>query len=84
MPTTKLQKWGNSQGVRLPKETLSQANIESLDTAEFDIEVIGTNIMLKPKVELTPFEQLFVGYDESHPKIEFNWDDDEPVGKEIW
>ena len=31
---TKVQKWGNSQGVRLSKEQLSQANIEVGDAVD--------------------------------------------------
>lgn len=79
----KLQKWGNSQGIRLSKDLLEQIGVADLKEVSFDVEVNGSEIALKPVVKLSPFEQLFVDYDENQPRIQFDWDD-EPMGKEIW
>jgi antitoxin MazE len=46
MVVTKVQKWGNSQGIRLPKEALRQINICVGD--EVDIAFNGTEIIVKP------------------------------------
>ncbi|WP_422124504.1 AbrB/MazE/SpoVT family DNA-binding domain-containing protein [Planococcus sp. X10-3] len=83
IPEVKLQKWGNSQGIRLPKDLLEQIGVADFKNISFDVQVNGSEITLKPVVKLTPFEQLFEGYDESQPRIQYDWDD-EPVGKEIW
>lgn len=79
----KLQKWGNSQGIRLSKEVLEEVGIANAQNVSFELEISDGQIALKPKVELTPFEQLFVGYDRNQPRIQYDWDD-EPVGREIW
>lgn len=79
----KLQKWGNSQGVRIPKDLLEEIGVQDLKDVSFEVQVNGSEIALKPVLKLSPFEQLFAGYDESQPRIEFEWDE-ESVGKEIW
>ena len=35
---TTIQKWGNSQGVRLPKVILEMANLNENDTVELKVE----------------------------------------------
>jgi len=43
---TKIQKWGNSQGVRFPKTILNQAHIDVGD--EVDIKIRQGIIVIKP------------------------------------
>lgn len=43
---TKLQKWGNSLGVRLPKRLAEDLNIES--GSEVDIKVVKGRLVLTP------------------------------------
>lgn len=43
---TKVQKWGNSQGIRLSKEALRKININVGD--EVDIAVNDSEIVVKP------------------------------------
>jgi len=44
--TARIQKWGNSQGLRLPKHLLETINLETGD----DVEIIAENdqIIIKP------------------------------------
>jgi antitoxin MazE len=42
----KIQKWGNSQGIRFPRQVLRQANISIGD--EVDVEVHDGEILVKP------------------------------------
>jgi len=44
--TTRIQKWGNSQGLRLPKHLLEAINLATGD----DVEIIAENnqIIIKP------------------------------------
>lgn len=79
----KLQKWGKSQGIQLSKDLLEDIGLTDLKDISFDVQVNGSEIILKPIVKLSPFEQLFADYDESQPTIQFDWDD-ELEGKEIW
>jgi antitoxin MazE len=44
--TTKITKWGNSYGVRIPKEIISELNLS--EGVEFDMNVVDGGIQIKP------------------------------------
>ncbi len=79
--TTKVQKWGNSHGIRLSKIILDAVHWKENDT----IEIIEQNgeLLLKP---ITPkrksIDELFAGYQENYQAKEVDWG--EKVGNEIW
>jgi len=77
----KISKWGNSQGVRLPKDILSRAGISDTDCVE--ITAVGKKIVIN-KVDTEPsLEDLFLGYNMSrYTAKEFDWGS--PSGKEVW
>lgn len=78
----KLQKWGNSHGIRLSKEVLEKLGLlDMLDNINFELILEDNEIRLKPIVELSPYARLFENYDFNKPRATFQWD--EPVGKEI-
>lgn len=52
MMVSKVQKWGNSQGLRLSKQTLDQANIGVGD--EVEIVVSDRQILLKKTAKSKP------------------------------
>lgn len=78
---TSIQKWGNSQGVRLPKSILAAAGFSGAKTvtilAESDCIVIRKVEQRKHK----NLRELFEGYDGEIQCTE--WDTGTPVGKEI-
>lgn len=80
---TKLQKWGNSQGVRIPKQLLALASFEEGDdieiTAEYDKIIIRH---VEKPIKKYKIEELFAGYDTSQKGSEENWGT--PSGKEEW
>lgn len=80
--TLKISKWGNGQGIRLPKTILNILNIREGD--ELEVKVEENKIVLNPvdKNNFT-FAELFEGYKGNTKQKEY-WDDDEPVGKEIF
>lgn len=80
----KLQKWGNSKGVRLTVDVLEEAGFDPTKDVLLDIEVEPNRISLVRKCDLTPFQKLFVGYNREKPEPEALWDEAEPVGKEEW
>lgn len=83
MTHVKVQKWGNSQGIRISKEILAELNLAHLDEVNFELSIRDGLIELRPVNNLSFLEQLFVGYDfKEKPKM-VDWDD-EPVGKEFW
>ena len=77
----KISSWGNSQGVRLPKDVLLSAGISSTDCVE--IAAVGKKIVISKAVIEPSLEDLFRWYDLSRYEAnEFDWGS--ASGKEAW
>lgn len=77
-----IQKWGNSQGIRIPKAFLEALGMSENDVVELDR--VNDNIVIKkvkPQNTLT-IDDIFKGYDGEYKPEEFDWGT--PVGKEVW
>lgn len=77
----RIQKWGNSNGVRIPKVYLEALNIKAGDAIEIvreDNKIIITKA-LKPKETL---KLRIKKYEGSMEKDDFSWDEER--GREIW
>ncbi len=75
-----ITKWGNSQGIRIPKKYLKQLGLKVGDKVELKIEngklvIIPMKHKRKPKIDINT---LFKEYIETE---EYEWGQ---VGKEIW
>ena len=80
---TKIQKWGNSQGLRFPKEILSRAHISIGD--EVDINIQHGDIIIKPVTRIRGkynLKNLVSKIPNNYKTEEENWGG--PVGKEKW
>ncbi|GJL53345.1 MAG: antitoxin MazE [Nitrospirales bacterium] len=80
---TKVQKWGNSQGLRVPKRLLEDAEVKMGD--EVQVSVHGRKIVIEPLTKIRGKYQLkkLVSMIPKHTKVkEMEWG--EPKGKEIW
>lgn len=78
---TTIQKWGNSQGIRIPKAFLDALGMKENDLVE--LNRVDDNIVItkaKEKKELT-LEDIFKDYTEEWAAEEFEWGS--PVGKEV-
>lgn len=81
MTTTTLQRWGNSLGLRMPKQLLLELNWD-----------VGDKLMLSRQDDKLVIEsahprrktiqELFDGYIGNYQAQEIDWG--EPVGKEMW
>jgi antitoxin MazE len=80
---TKIQKWGNSQGLRLSKELLSDADIDVGDAVEV--------VVHKGTLIVTPVRRVRGGHDlrklvggisKEYKPEELDWGP--PVGREVW
>lgn len=70
--TVKITRWGNSQGIRLPKAVL---NMLSLDLgSKLTIDVSNRKIILSPIKNEFKFADLFTSY-EGGTKIKEYWND---------
>jgi len=80
--TTTIQKWGNSQGVRLPKVILDDLNLR--EGEEVEIFAQDNSIVIKTRSKRRKsIEELFANYDGNYKPEEFDWGKD--VGREkVW
>lgn len=77
---SRLQKWGNSDGIRIPSSFLKALNLKTNDIVNIvqEEDKIIINVPKKKKISLKErFEKFNSTYEN-----DFSWD--EPVGKEIW
>lgn len=79
MLKVRIQKWGNSLGVRIPQGIAKTAGIKS-DT-EVEMEVKETTILLKP-IKKYSLESLISKISEKNLHKEI--DTGSPIGNEIW
>ncbi len=77
----RLQKWGNSDGIRIPSSILKELNLKTNDKVVLNYEE-GKIIITKPTKEKISLEERFLNYKGENLAKEFEWDD--PEGKEIW
>ncbi len=80
---TRIQKWGNSQGLRVSKQLLSDADIDVGD--EVEVAVREGNLMV------TPVRRVRGGHDlrelvgripKEYKPVELDWGPS--VGREVW
>ena len=79
---TTIQKWGNSQGIRIPKAFLEALGMMENDIVE--LNRVNDNIVIKKvnkEKELT-LDDIFKDYDGKSVAEEFDWGT--PIGKEVW
>jgi antitoxin MazE len=74
-----IKPWGNSQGIRLSKSVLEQANIDVNDTVQ--IEVSENVIILRKVFRHRTFEERLAEYDGKMDVQDFDWG--EPTGREM-
>ena len=79
----KIQKWGNSQGLRLAKNLLADAQLNVGD--EVDISVKDGIMIVAPAKKIRgrhKLKDLVARIPENYQTREIDWG--EPVGKEAW
>ena len=77
---TTIQKWGNSQGIRIPKTILSSVNWKEGEPLTLHAE--DNKIVIEPAMKRKNIKELFEGYDGNYETQEVDWG--EPMGKEVW
>jgi len=82
--TTTIQKWGNSQAIRLPKAILESLLLKENDTVE--IKAVNDSIVIskasRKRRAKTSLEARFKDYTGEYSCEEYDWGS--PVGKEVW
>lgn len=77
---TKIQKWGNSSGVRIPSSIMKELGITVNDIISIKQE--DNRIVIEKKKNKYSFNERLKKYKGPNLSKEFEWD--EPRGKEIW
>jgi len=78
---TVITKWGNSQGIRIPKNVLQAAKINIDDKVEITTEN-NSIIIRKATNDVIDIQTLFAHYKGDYPHIEIDWG--KLVGREVW
>ena len=80
---TKIKKWGNSQGIRLAKKLLAEAQLELGDEVDINVK---KGLMIVTPVKKTRgkyrLEDIVARIPENYHPGEVDWGD--AVGKEVW
>ncbi|MDF9407956.1 AbrB/MazE/SpoVT family DNA-binding domain-containing protein [Pelotomaculum isophthalicicum JI] len=76
-----IQKWGNSQAVRLPKGVLEEVAMRENDRVEIRVEN-GSIIISRANKKHKTIEERLAGYNGDYRSAE--WDTGSPRGKEVW
>lgn len=77
----RLQKWGNSDGIRIPSSILKSLNLKTNDKVELVCD--GDKIIIsKSKNNKISLAERFKDYNGQNLAKDFEWD--EPQGREIW
>jgi len=80
MMQTRVQKWGNSKAVRLPKAIVEEAGFKEDDQVELFVR--DGNIVIAPSKKHLKLEDRVAEYDGQYSPGE--WETGEPEGDEIW
>ncbi len=75
-----IQKWGNSQAVRLPKAILNAANLHENDCVAIDVQ--EDQITLRKLPRRKTLDDLFAGYQGGYKPAEF--ETGAGVGREVF
>ncbi len=76
---TTIQKWGNSQAVRLPKAILEKASLKENDKVEIRVE--EGNLLIIPVKKHITLQERIAEYQGDYQCSE--WDTGKPTGKEV-
>ena len=76
---TKLQRWGNSQAIRIPKALLDGMQLQEND--DLDVVKDGDRIIIKKVWPSLSYKERMQGYSGNYKSAE--WDTGYPQGREI-
>ncbi len=78
--TIKIARWGNSLGIRIPKQIAEQVKLNEGD--EIEISIDENRLILIPQKKKYTLEELLDGMTDEHLHSEVDWG--ESVGREQW
>ncbi len=79
MDQVAIRSWGNSMGIRIPKNILDQMQLSVSDVLEIEVE--NDSIVLRKQFRHKKFEERLAEYNNRISVCSFDWG--EPKGKEM-
>ena len=79
MEQVAIRSWGNSQGIRIPKNILEKMNLKTSDVLELEIK--DDTIVLRKQFTHKSFEERLAEFGGEISVCDFDWG--EPVGREV-
>lgn len=79
MDSVAIRAWGNSQGIRIPKDILEKMDLKVSDVLNIEIE--NDAIVLRKQFTHKSFEQRLADYNGKISVENFDWG--EPEGREL-
>lgn len=77
---TTIQKWGNSQGIRIPKILLDI--VQWREDEQLILSADKDKIIIEKAEPRKNIMELFADFDGEYVPIDMDWG--EPVGEEVW
>lgn len=74
MQKSQLKKWGNSMGIRIPKNILDDLQLEENATLEIRVDKQNKSIVLQAEDSLTPYEKLMEKGKNKNEQKSVEWD----------
>ncbi len=75
-----IRKWGNSQGISIPKSVMEFFQWDISDTLQMETD--GDRLILRKPFRHKTFEERLAEYGGEISTTDFDWG--EPVGREVW
>lgn len=76
----RIQKWGNSLAVRIPKALAAEADLDQ--DSEVELSLVDGSLVIAPAPTRFTLEELVAGITDENRHGETDWG--KPVGKEVW
>jgi antitoxin MazE len=77
---TRIQKWGNSLAVRIPKAFAEEANLS--EDSSVEMSVVNGKLIIQNAVYIPTLEEMLAQITDDNIHDAVDWGG--PVGKEIW
>ena len=78
--TTTIQKWGNSQGIRIPRYLLEALKWNCDE--ELVVSAKDDKLIIEKANKRKDINELFYGFNEEYQPVDMDWGS--PKGEEIW
>ncbi len=76
---TTIKKWGNSQGIRIPKSLLDK--VQWSENEKLELNICKNKIILEKSPKRKTIKELFADFNGTYTPINIDWG--EPAGTEV-